>query len=232
MPAVNISSGGALKDLANGLGYSCYFHVSNDDTSKMLTDMIEDLEQDCKSISFGVGRDDSGDVSKAAAEYEIATIPTVVLFKGGTELARVSGPQFPLIVRMVQDAENGRYKSKKSDIEQRCYQIVNSAPIVVLMKGAKENPFCGFSKTLVKMLNDYNIDFDGFDIFTDEDVREAIKRLYNWPTYPQLYANGVLVGGLDVIKDIVAEGGADGLKDEIRAAASQGDKPWKFDDHH
>lgn len=53
---------------------------------------------------------------------------------------------------------------------------------------------------MVEILNKHNIQFSSFDIFSDEEVRQGLKAYSNWPTYPQLYVSGELVGGLDIIK--------------------------------
>ena len=53
---------------------------------------------------------------------------------------------------------------------------------------------------MVEILNKHNIQFSSFDIFSDEEVRQGLKTYSNWPTYPQLYVSGELIGGLDIIK--------------------------------
>uniref|UniRef100_A0A5G2QQ71 Glutaredoxin 3 n=1 Tax=Sus scrofa TaxID=9823 RepID=A0A5G2QQ71_PIG len=62
----------------------------------------------------------------------------------------------------------------------------------------------GFSKQMVEILNKHNIQFSSFDIFSDEEVRQGLKTYSNWPTYPQLYVSGELIGGLDIIKELEA----------------------------
>lgn len=53
---------------------------------------------------------------------------------------------------------------------------------------------------MVEILNKHNIQFSSFDVFSDEEVRQGLKTYSNWPTYPQLYVSGELIGGLDIIK--------------------------------
>lgn len=67
---------------------------------------------------------------------------------------------------------------------------------------------------MVDLLNDHGIEFDTFDILSDEEVRQGLKDYSNWPTYPQLYAKGKLLGGLDIIKELAEEGS---LTDELSA---------------
>ncbi|CAN0329604.1 unnamed protein product, partial [Hapterophycus canaliculatus] len=73
---------------------------------------------------------------------------------------------------------------------------------MVFMKGTPDAPRCGFSRTLVGLLREENIEFESFDILEDNAVRQALKDLSNWPTYPQLYVQGELVGGLDIVKEM------------------------------
>lgn len=73
-------------------------------------------------------------------------------------------------------------------------------------------PRCGFSDRIVKLLTDNGWEFGHFDILTDSEVREGLKKLSNWPTYPQLYVDGKLIGGLDVVKEMAEEGELDALK--------------------
>jgi glutaredoxin-related protein len=67
---------------------------------------------------------------------------------------------------------------------------------------------------MVDLLNEHDIEFDTFDILSDEEVRQGLKDYSNWPTYPQLYAKGKLLGGLDIIKELAEEGS---LTDELSA---------------
>lgn len=67
---------------------------------------------------------------------------------------------------------------------------------------------------MVDLLNEHGVEFDTFDILSDEEVRQGLKDYSNWPTYPQLYAKGKLLGGLDIIKELAEEGS---LTDELSA---------------
>ncbi|CAN7951935.1 unnamed protein product [Ixodes pacificus] len=82
----------------------------------------------------------------------------------------------------------------------RLEQLIRKAPVMVFMKGSPEAPRCGFSRTLMDIFKRTQVSFDSFDILTDEEVRQGLKKYSNWPTYPQVYAKGSLVGGLDIIK--------------------------------
>lgn len=76
-------------------------------------------------------------------------------------------------------------------------------------KSAELRGVAGFSKEIVAILGKHSGKFSTFDILSDNDVREGLKKLSNWPTYPQLYVNGELVGGVDVVKELEASGELD-----------------------
>ena len=99
--------------------------------------------------------------------------------------------------------------------------LINKHPLMIFMKGNPEEPKCGFSRTLIGILNETGIPYGTFDIFSDEDVRQGLKKYSNWPTYPQVYVKGELVGGLDIIKELKESGDLDStLKGEWIAFAS------------
>ncbi|XP_065878214.1 monothiol glutaredoxin-S17 [Euphorbia lathyris] len=101
---------------------------------------------------------------------------------------------------------------------KRLQQLVNSNPIMLFMKGTPETPRCGFSQNVVRILKDENVKFGSFDILSDDEVREGLKKFSNWPTFPQLYCKGELLGGCDIaismhesgeLKEVFREHGID-----------------------
>lgn len=80
--------------------------------------------------------------------------------------------------------------------------LIDQDQIVLFMKGDKYMPQCGFSAQVVDILNDLELNFSSFDILEDERVRQGLKEYSNWPTYPQLYYKGELIGGCDIIKEM------------------------------
>ncbi len=81
-----------------------------------------------------------------------------------------------------------------------------SSPVVLYMKGTPDFPQCGFSSRVVQALEACNADYAHINIFEDPEVREALKEYSHWPTYPQLYINGELVGGCDIVLDLFNKG--------------------------
>jgi Grx4 family monothiol glutaredoxin len=93
-----------------------------------------------------------------------------------------------------------------TSLQDRLRQLIRQQPIMIFIKGSPEAPQCGFSRQIVEILNQHNVSFGTFDILQDEDVRQGLKTYSDWPTYPQLYCNGELIGGLDIVKEMVDEG--------------------------
>lgn len=92
------------------------------------------------------------------------------------------------------------------DVNERIKAQLSSNPIVLYMKGTPDFPQCGFSATAVRALNAVGAKFEHVNIFEDPELREALKKYSNWPTYPQLYVNGELIGGSDIIVEMYKSG--------------------------
>lgn len=88
---------------------------------------------------------------------------------------------------------------------------------MVFMKGTPQEPECGFSSQLIDIMSQYNYEYGFFNIFTDEEVRQGLKEYSKWPTYPQVYVKGSLIGGLDIIKELHQE---QELEDELKKSLS------------
>ena len=109
----------------------------------------------------------------------------------------------------------------EGDLNARLEALIKSAPVMLFMKGSPDEPKCGFSRTIISLLHEAKVPLTTFDILEDEEVRQGLKAYSNWPTYPQLYANGKLIGGLDVVKEL-AEAGE--LLSELGVAPEPEDK--------
>lgn len=97
-------------------------------------------------------------------------------------------------------------KNLSKNLVQKLKSLIKKADIMVFMKGERDAPKCGFSRQLMEILKNSKLPFETFDILTDEEVRQSLKVYSDWPTYPQVYVKGELVGGLDIIKSLVEEG--------------------------
>ena len=91
----------------------------------------------------------------------------------------------------------------KPPLADRLAALVRKEKVMLFMKGTPDAPRCGFSRKVVEWLGHVGVEGYGtFDILSDEEVRQGLKEYSNWPTYPQLYVDGELVGGCDIIEEL------------------------------
>lgn len=90
-------------------------------------------------------------------------------------------------------------EKKKEELFKRLGDLVKAAPVMLFMKGTPSEPKCGFSRQLVALLRENAVKYGFFNILADDDVRQGLKEFADWPTYPQLWMDGELVGGLDIV---------------------------------
>ena len=93
------------------------------------------------------------------------------------------------------------------NVQEKIHAQVNANAVVLYMKGTPQFPQCGFSGATVQMLQACGLrDFAAVDVLADPDIRAGIKAYANWPTIPQLYVNGELVGGADIVRELYESG--------------------------
>ena len=92
------------------------------------------------------------------------------------------------------------------EVTDRIKALLASQPVILFMKGTPAFPQCGFSGRAVQILQHCGVPFAHFNIFEDPELREALKTYSNWPTFPQLYLEGELVGGSDIMMDLLQSG--------------------------
>lgn len=109
-----------------------------------------------------------------------------------------------------------------SDVHAQIRELVTSEPIVLFMKGTRSAPQCGFSSKVVDILDELVEDYVTRDVITDPALREGIKTFSEWPTLPQLYVQGKLVGGADIVSEMHKSGELAAL---VRAAVPDASAP-------
>jgi len=92
------------------------------------------------------------------------------------------------------------------DVIERINAQISAQPVVLFMKGTPDFPQCGFSAQTVAALRAVGTPFHAVNIFEDPELRDAIKQYSNWPTFPQLYVNGELIGGCDIALQMYQSG--------------------------
>lgn len=92
------------------------------------------------------------------------------------------------------------------DINERIQSLVASHPIVLFMKGTPQFPMCGFSSRVVQALKAVDARFDSVNVLEDPEIRANLPRFSNWPTFPQLFIHGELIGGCDITLELYESG--------------------------
>lgn len=104
------------------------------------------------------------------------------------------------------------------DTQERIKQQIGSSRIFLYMKGSPQTPMCGFSAQAVKLLGAVGANFSSFDVLSDNEIRQGIKEYSHWPTIPQLYIDGELVGGCDIMTELYRKGELQKLVAKTQAA--------------
>lgn len=145
------------------------------------------------------------DLSEISLKYKIVAVPTVLFFKSGKVVDSINGVHATKITEAVK-----KYLSSggdnKSSLEERLKDLINKSKVMLFMKGDRQTPRCGFSRQIIEILNNTGVPYETFDILSDEEVRQGLKTYSDWPTYPQLYVKGELIGGLDIVKEMLSAG--------------------------
>ncbi|PWN41273.1 glutaredoxin [Ceraceosorus guamensis] len=167
--------------------------------------------------------------------FDIESVPSFVLLKGHTLLSRIIGANASALsaavashaapsngngaasgplshtsapIQSAQGYEEHHVPKQESDEElaSRCKGLMEREKVMLFMKGNPDQPRCGFSQKTVALLRQEGVRFGSFDILQDEAVRQGLKKLNDWPTFPQIVVNGELIGGLDILKEQIETG--------------------------
>ncbi|KAG6828998.1 hypothetical protein H0H92_005975 [Tricholoma furcatifolium] len=169
--------------------------------------------------------------SEIAESFDVEAVPFFVVLRGHTLLDRISGADAKSLTEAIAkhnagptvpkpQSETNQEPSRPSstipgtnetyeteeELEKRMHGLMNQSKVVLFMKGSPDAPRCGFSRKISALLKDHNVEFTSFDILTDEAVRQGLKKLNDWPTFPQLIVKGELVGGLDIVQEMAESG--------------------------
>ena len=89
-----------------------------------------------------------------------------------------------------------------NELKDKIISDIKNNNIILYMKGTKEMPMCGFSSTVVKVLSMYNVDYKDINVLEDPSIRIKLSEYSNWPTIPQLFVKGELIGGCDIVVEL------------------------------
>ncbi|RYP76733.1 hypothetical protein DL769_003564 [Monosporascus sp. CRB-8-3] len=180
------------------------------------------------------------DLSDISETYDVTAVPYLVLQRNGKVIDTVSGSSAVKVRNAIEthvkkaDAPpaapttNGTATPEKAaapaevdtsadpakakeELFKRLEELVKAAPVMLFMKGTPSSPQCGFSRQMVGILRERSVKYGFFNILADDEVRQGLKEFADWPTYPQLWVDGELVGGLDIVKEEL-EGNPDFFK--------------------
>ncbi|CAK9808156.1 Glutaredoxin 3 [Anthophora quadrimaculata] len=189
-----------------------HFYAPWADQCSQINDVIAEMSKlaEYKGVKFAkIEAEKVPDVSLKAG---ITAVPTIVLARSSTVLDRVHGANPSAIAEKIKhhfarkDPISIEACKPQENLEDRLKKLINQAPCVLFMKGSPAAPRCGFSRTIVSILDSYKADYQTFDVLQDLDVREGLKKFSEWPTYPQLYINGEFIGGLDIVREMSESG--------------------------
>ncbi|KAG6527837.1 hypothetical protein ZIOFF_009971 [Zingiber officinale] len=139
-----------------------------------------------------------GDSRRIGQRHRAASL--AIRCSSGKGLKYVSVPSLYFVSSI--DLASALSPELKSTIDK----VVQSQKVVLFMKGTKEFPQCGFSNTVVQVLNSLNVPFDTLNILENEILRHGMKEYSNWPTFPQLYIDGEFFGGCDIVVEAYKAG--------------------------
>ena len=101
------------------------------------------------------------------------------------------------------------------DLKQQIIDDIQDNPIILYMKGTKDMPMCGFSNSVVQVLNHYGIEYKDINILEDPNIRIKLSEHSGWPTIPQLFVKGELIGGADITIELHQNGKLLDILDKI-----------------
>jgi Grx4 family monothiol glutaredoxin len=182
---------------------------------------LETLASSIPDISFF--RVEAEAQTDLSSKYNVTMVPSFVLLHNGSMVESIEGAddvaKLTQAVSALRNASGGQVSSSETGVStatteesaeeilnKRLKALISSSQVMLFMKGNSTAPRCGFSRQAVELLTNANIAFGTFDILSDEDVRQGLKKYSDWPTYPQLYVNGELIGGLDIMKEMAEDG--------------------------
>ena len=92
------------------------------------------------------------------------------------------------------------------EVQKAIDEAVKSTPVILFVKGSPEMPMCGFSKGVMDLFSHLGVEFKTVDVLADPLLRDGIKQYKGWPTIPQVYIKGELVGGFDICREMYESG--------------------------
>ncbi|XP_014252914.1 glutaredoxin-3 [Cimex lectularius] len=217
---LNLASADEFNTVLRSAGLMvCHFYADWVDQCRHMEKILIEMANlpEYKGVKFA--KLQAEDVPVISHKYGIAAVPTILILRRNQVVDRVEGANpGTLISKLKQQINNIKLDKfpegvqslpaggEPLELNERLKKLINKSAVMLFMKGSVDEPKCGFSRQIIDILRSVKADFKTFDILTDNEVREGLKKYSEWPTYPQLYVNGKLIGGLDVVKELHASG--------------------------
>lgn len=175
-----------LEELRNKFSKHVEFVLFNNESeTKLLEVLLQENEKDVNLIDY----------------------PRVVLCHPHMTEAHVEVHIEPYrLYKMIQDYDkfySVDFQKEKEKMFERIKKLLESSPVVIFIKGTPDDPFCKYSKSFMELMKNSGIKYKSFDIFKDESLRCWLRLYSGWKTYPQLYINGKIIGGVDKLKELM-----------------------------
>lgn len=116
------------------------------------------------------------------------------------------------------DENAPKSRDEGGDVLSEIEKMVTENKLVLFMKGTPQQPMCGFSARASALLSSYNQPYYAVNVLADPEIRQGIKEYGNWPTIPQLYIGGELVGGSDIVSKMHESGDLGEMIEEATGA--------------
>lgn len=189
-----------------------YFYIEDSAECNQMIDVINELEKNDENKGVTFIKIDAKKSEEISKKFETESVPRFIFYVNGSVVDDLVGANVPLFSKKL----NEHNQNNAEDLNTRLEKLVKKAPVMLFMKGSPSAPRCGFSKQVTELLSKHNAKYETFDILEDFEVREGLKKYSSWPTYPQLYIGGDLIGGLDILKELSTSGELDDILKEAK----------------
>ena len=190
-----------------------HFSAKWSEQCQQMNEVMTELAKTPQFVNVRFLQVESEDLPELTTKYQVTAVPMFIFLKNKIQIDQLEGANPAELSKKVNNLVSATVpastQDSSEDLNSRLKKLIHMAPVMLFMKGTPDEPKCGFSRTITGILKEHNVEYSFFNILSDESVRQGLKTYSNWPTYPQLYHNGELVGGLDIIKELAE---ADELK--------------------
>jgi Grx4 family monothiol glutaredoxin len=154
---------------------------------------------------------DAEEVPAFAERESVDSVPHVSVYRpeGGSakKIAEISGAKMAEIDTTLRSTfDPALDRSKFSSMDEYLRFLIRKDKIMLFITGTPSMPRCGFTGKLIELMNKHKVPYTFFDVWTDDEVCQALKVFSDWPTFPQVYVEGELVGGYDICAELEKQG--------------------------